>query len=146
MPFGVGLILKLLQYNSPRDGRPKLLCYFYGSLHAVFSRRKFHLRAVCLHQVSSLNAHCFGHGKYELIALNGSHKCQTHTRIAASRFDNGCSGFQQAAAFSILNHSQRNAIFHTSARVKTLYLCHDGRFKVVGSRKLTKFQQRGASD
>ena len=79
--------------------------------------RQHDFRSEGFQQVTAFDAHCFGHGQYQMITFDGSYHCQPHPRIAAGRFYNSGAGLQRSARFGILNHCQPYAVFYTAKRL-----------------------------
>ena len=122
MSLGVGGILKLLQYDAARNGFPQTVRLVYSTFHSCCSGSQNDFRPVCLHEFAALYAHRLGHRKNQRVALNGRHESQSHAGVAACRLDDGGSWTQQSFLFGILDHSQCDAVFGTSAGVERLNL------------------------
>ena len=68
---GVGCVLKLLQDHCSGNAVSQLFGGADGTWHAVLARGETHLSTISLHEIPTLNAHGFGHGKDKVIALDG---------------------------------------------------------------------------
>ena len=68
-------------------------------------------------QLSPLDAHRFGHGQYEAIALRCADEGQGKPRISARRFDDSCALIYKPLSLRRLYHGDADAILDASQGV-----------------------------
>ena len=127
---GVGRIVKLSWDESPRMFRSQFFGAANRPLHAFRPRRQHQFGPQRPQQITAFEAHRFGHGEDDAITLHRGHPCQSHSRVAARRFDDDATGPQGAAPFHIFNHGQSHTVFHAAAGVEIFQFDNEPRFQL----------------
>src|SRR5205809_601705 len=74
------------------------------------------------HQLAAFDAEVLSHCYHERVALLGAHHCESDPRVATRRLDDRLSRLQTAAAFGVLNDTEREAILDGSHWIECLDL------------------------
>jgi hypothetical protein len=96
-----------------------------GALHALLARRQVEARAIGQHQAAALNAHAVGHDEDQLVALDGGHHGEAHTRVAGGRLDDRSARLEQPLRLGGFDHRQRDAVLDGAAGIAAFGLDPD---------------------
>ena len=118
-------IVKLLQYDSARDGVAQLLSLPDSTSHPFAARCQDDFRAIGRSKFPALDAHGLRHGKDNTIATYRTHERQSDTGVAGSRFDDSATRFEDAALLRVVNHGQCHTVFDAAAGIEEFYLGDD---------------------
>ena len=88
MSLGVSRVNKLTGNKAVGNLLCKLVSLGNGALHTFGSVRKYKLGTVCLHKLTALNRHGFGHNDDDAIALCSGHCGKTDAGVARGGLDN----------------------------------------------------------
>ena len=146
MHLRVGRIDKLSENNRILNRTLQLLCLRNGTLHALCAVREDNLCAVCLDQISALDAHGFRHGQNDMIALCRADCRKSDAGIAAGRLNNRCARLEHTGSLCIRNHCICNAILDASCRVEIFQLCQNGCFQIIFLLITGQLHQRRAAN
>ncbi len=87
------------------------------------------------HHVELFGRRRFGNDDDASIAAHGAHHREADAGVSAARFDDGLSGANRTAFFSVFDHGERRAIFHASTRREELELHDDVGCAPSGTRR-----------
>ena len=94
---------------------------FFGDAHhahtAFGGRREDDFAAKAADEFAPLDGEGFGHHGDKGIAFGGAHHGERDAGVARGGFDDGLSGFQQAAFFGVVDDGVGEAVFHRAAGV-----------------------------
>ena len=113
------------------------------ALHPGRAGGEHQFRTVGGQQFAPLNAHRFGHGEDQPVAFDRGGKGEADSGVAAGRFDDQRTGFEQAARFGVLDHRESDAILDAAARIEIFHLRQHVGFAVV---EAVNAKQRRAAD
>ena len=90
-----------------------------------------HFGAEGLQQIHFFLGLLVGGGEDALVAADGGDQRQAHAGVAASAFDDGAAGLEQAFLFGIVNHGDADAVFHGAAGIQHFGFHPDLRLEVL---------------
>ena len=124
----------------------KLLGLCDSTLHALGAVGEDDLCAVCFEDISSLNAHRFGHGDDYTVALSCCYGSKTDTGIAGGRLDDDGAGLQLALLLCLFDHSLCDPVLNASCRIEILELSQNCGFEAQIFLDIRYLNERCISD
>ena len=98
-----------------------------GALHAVGAGGEHEFGAEGAEQHAAFDAHGFGHGEDELVALGGGDEGQRDAGVAAGGLDeDGFAGLDFAGFLGVLDHGHADAVLDAGEGVLAFELGDDG--------------------
>ena len=92
------------------------------ALHAVLAGREHELGAVGRDELAALDGHRIRHREDQVVALHRGDQRQADAGVAARRLDERAAGLEDAGLLRRLDHRERDAVLHGTARVEVLDL------------------------
>ena len=125
MGLGIVWIIELSAAEAAGDIFEQFFRFGDSAGHALSCRCQDDLCAVGFEQALPLLAHIFRHRQDDLVALDRAYQSQTHTGIAAGRFDDGRTRLDVAPFFRLLQHVISWAVLDAAARIEKFNFSDD---------------------
>ena len=142
----VGGVYKLPRNKATRNFSGKLVRLCNGALHSLSALSQHQLGAVCLHYLTTLDRHGFGHDNDYAVSARGGNRSKPNTGISGGRLDNYRSFAKKTARLSVIYHSLGNSVFDRACRIEVFELCKYTRLKTVFFFNMCKLKKRGFAD
>ena len=142
MNGGVGGVCELGGNERPRSFFGDLMCFRYGSLHAVCARCQHNRGAIGLRELATFDGHGFRHGEDHAVSACGGEGGKRDAGVAAGGLDDGCSWSDQAFFFGIVEHGDGDTVFYRPDGVEVFRLRKDA---ALGAECVRDVEKRGVS-
>ena len=118
-------VYKLTGNEAARNLTRQLLRLGDGTFHALCAIGEDELGTVCLHYLTALDRHCFGHNDDDTIASCRGNGGKTYACISRGRLDDYGAFFEKSFLFRIVNHSLCHSVLDGACGIEIFELGYD---------------------
>ena len=111
---------KLAGNKRIRNFFSQFICFVNSAFHACFTRSKNDFSTISRNKIAAFNGHGFRHREDSPVAFCSCNGGQANARIAAGRFNNDRTFFENTFLFCIFNHGFCNTVFGRTGRIECI--------------------------